>query len=242
MDTFKAIVWNQYYGSDIKALQPHLEREHKRGVSLVLSSESGGREISGMFKDEGFHTFAHGQWRVSWDPDAWPHVIRERDVRLSDTPYYSGTLGKDTYSEAAEVILCDHVGRTLTALSYHTVSGVQGKDSVDKRVRIMVEAFTTLGRVADEAHTAGFLSGGDDNWDEDAPDQRPFVDAILLGQAIGMRQLQAGKPTFGKREIDDFRILRGGNIVPVGEPWVANGGGEEKPAHKIHGREFRWKV
>jgi hypothetical protein len=246
-DPFRVITWNVYAGSRVKALEPHLIREREAGLSVALVQEAMVKDLDHMFWEHGMGYFAFGQYAVAWDTKDWPHLLRERGYALSKNTYYHFGKGKQITTDCAEVILSSARGRTLTALSYHTPAKVQSRDMrparVAERVAVTFEAHEKIGRVARNARTCGFLAGGDDNWDEDTGNQSPEdkVRDILLGGKTGLMQLQAGKPTFGKREIDDFRILRNGLLVPVGEPWVAEGGGEEKPNHKIHGRTLGWK-
>lgn len=244
-DTFKAITWNVYHGTAVKELEPILKRQLKKGVSLLLMQEAGGRDITGMLRDNGLKSFtAPRQYVVAWDPELWVKAHAEK-VRLSDQPYYAKGGDKEQYSDAARVILCDREGRSLETVSYHTPAGVQKqeKNRPERRYIALVESMQTLGHMADDFPGTAVLYGGDDNWDENTGLQTPDVKPYLLGEATGLRQLQAPGATHGRnaprrgRQIDDFRIKRGGGIRPVGKGWTADGGGD----HRIHGREFRWR-
>jgi hypothetical protein len=240
-DTFKAVTWNVYFGTKVDELAPIMAAQLKRGVSLFLLQEAGGPDIAKLCKDRGLETFLHPrQYRVAWDPTVWVEIATQ-GLRLSDQPYYAkGKPDNEQWSDAAQVILCDKVGRSLTAISYHTPAHVQVPEAArpERRYDAMLESFLTLGDLAEEAETTGWLSGGDDNWDETTGLQTEAVRRILLGSATGLRQVQSppGTATHGRvRQIDDFRIPRGGRLRP-GDGWVADGGGD----HKLHGREFRW--
>lgn len=237
--TFKAVTWNVYFGTETKVLAPILAAQRKRGVGLFLMQEAGGDDITGMLEAAGLQSFtAPRQYVIAWDPDEWVRVAAGK-VRLSAQPYWAQGGGNEQYSDAARAILCDREGRSLEAVSYHTPAHVQvpAGERPERRYKAMVESFRTLGHMADDSECRGFLAGGDDNWDENTGVQTADVKTVMLGSETGLRQIQAPAGTHGKRQIDDFRIKVGGGIKPVGEGWVAAGGGD----HKLHGREFAWR-
>lgn len=243
---FKAVTWNVYAGSKPDALEPHLIREMNIGVSLFFMQEAGARGITPMLERHGLETYVHGQWRLAWDPEVWPRLLESGHARLSDAEFFSPHRKTWGPTECAMVTLEHRSGKTLEALSYHTPSHVQVRGSDGKltnRQKVTWQAHVRIGEIAKASKADGFLAAGDDNFDEDSGWLKPMalVREILLGRKTGLLQLQAGQPTFGKREIDDFRILRGGNLRPIGDPWVHEGGGEEKPNHEQHGRKFGWK-
>ena len=239
-DTFKAAVWNVYHGTPTDDLAAPLLRQMRKGVGLFFMSEAGGRDITAMLHHHQLQTYVYDQYRLAWDPGEWLSVI-DFDLRLSPTAYYAKGEREPQYADAVRVILSDYEGRTLDAISYHSPAHIQNDNPPERRYQAFVESMRSLGRLAEHSECRGWLAAGDDNWDEDTGKQTVHTKPLFLGEAIGLRQLQAGAPTFGRREIDDFRIKRGGGIKPVsGVVWVDEGGGAEKPAHKIHGREFRW--
>lgn len=239
MSRFKAVTWNVYHGTDAERLEKPLQRQLNRGVGLFLMNEAGDRGITQMLRERNLETYNYDQWRIAWVPEWWVEIYSTA-VLLSTTPF-SAKGGRDKMIHAARTILCDREGRSLDVVSYHTPAAVQRKDPPERRYKGFVESMIKLGDMAEDSECRGWLAGGDDNWDEDSGRQSQHTRPIFLGNETGLRQLQAGEPTFGKREIDDFRIKRGGGIRPVpGAVWVERGGGDEKPAHKIHGREFRW--
>ncbi len=239
-DNFRAVTWNVYFGTDTKVLEPILTAQLKKRVSLFLMQEAGGADITKMLKDNGLKTFvADPQYRIAWNPDVWVGVDFEK-VRLSSTNYFQKDGKTPEYSDSARGILSDKQGRTLDVVSYHTPAHVQYKEEnrPPRRYQAMVESFIKLGHMADDSECRGFLAGGDDNWDENTGIQTDETKPIFLGGATGLRQLQAPSATHGKaRQIDDFRIKRGGGIKPIDKGWVAAGGGD----HKLHGRTFAWR-
>lgn len=248
MDTFKAITWNVYAGTPAEKLAPHLKRELKRGVSLLLMQEAGGKDIEELLVSEGLSTTAwdgkREQWRIAWDPEEWPGVARSEIVQLSDTGYQRKGGGPKQYSKAARVILCDDLGRSLEAFSYHTPAHIQVAEDERpaNRFKATIESFETLGEMAAESLATGWLAGGDDNVDEfRGIGSESNLWNPMLAKQNGLVQVRAPEPTFARRRIDDFRYPKGGGIKVIrGEGWVANGGATEKPAHKIHGQVFKW--
>lgn len=239
---FAAVTWNVYFGTPTKVLRPILEEQRQLGVSVLLMQEAGGSDLDVMLRDAGMGThLASPQYRVAWDPAVWVPVL-ETDVRLSDTGWFAVGGKTPIYSDAARVILCDRHGRSLDVVSYHTGAGIQpsaGK-AAERRYRALVESLVTLGEIAELSEARAVLFGGDDNWDEDQGPQTADL-PLMMGQTNGLRLLQADAPTLGHpvrgREVDDFRIKRGGGIRPVGAPWTAPGGGD----HRLHGRVFGWR-
>ncbi len=239
-DKFKAVTWNVYAGTPVRELRPILRNLREKKVSLYLMQEARDdkREIDEWLRAEGLETVNYKQYRLAWDPNVWVKVWAE-GVRLSKTHFFAKDGDTPVHSEGARAILCDRWGRSLDTISYHTPAHVQGaekKSDVPRRYLALVETMVELGDLADDSEARAVLYGGDDNWDEDTGFQTADL-PTLLGRTTGLRQVQAGKPTHGSREIDDFRILRGGGIRPVGESWVQGGGGD----HKVHGREFQWR-
>lgn len=241
-DTFRAVTWNVYAGTPAKELQPIMARQRSHGVSLFLMQEAGGDDLTDLCQDNGLDTFIqYPQCRIAWDRDQWV-LVRTRGVRLAEQPWFHKGGEVAVYSDAAEVILCDLAGRSLTVVSYHTPSHVQvpEKERPARRYAAMLESFATLGGMADDALTTGWLAGGDDNWDETTGLQTSDAQRVMLSSAAtGLRQVQSptGTTTHGKRQIDDFRVPVGGKLR-VGEGWVSKGGGD----HKLHGREFAWRA
>jgi hypothetical protein len=239
---FRAVTWNVYAPTPVAKLGPILRDQLAEGVTVLLMNEAGGGDISRMLREAGLQSYAHGQWRVAWDPDVWVKIAT-RSVRLSDTHYFGRDGRTRKFNDAAEAILCDRAGRSLTAVSYHTAAHVQTREDnrPARRYRAMVESFRELGDMAEDSLTTGWLAGGDDNWDESKGLQTSDTVPVFLGADTGLRQVPSptGTSTHGKvkggRRIDDFRIIRGGRLRP-GRGWVADGGGD----HRLHGRVFRW--
>ena len=242
-DTFAAVVWNIYHGTEPQDLLPHARREHElRGVSLFLLNEAQKRPgLKEMLRSLGLRSFFHGQHCLVWDPKVLCDV-RLWGERLTETPFFTPS-GHEMHSDAAQGIFCDMEGRTLFVSTYHTPSAVQSQRN-ERRIQVTLESFVHLAEQADDSLCDGVLFGGDDNVDEHKGWSLPKEKEILLGAATGLRQLRAPGPTYGNRKIDDFRIIRprdGGGIRAVKDKaWVAHGGQAENPAHRIHGREFRW--
>jgi hypothetical protein len=208
-------------------------------VSLFLIQEGTNPEMPAMLGRAGLAAVQYPdpdaiQCTVAYDPNLWVEPARTR-VELSPTVFARGN-GKDAPKcVSPEVILCDRLGRTLTALSYHLPPHVQtGKTvrwSVKRRVTVTREAMGTLRDRAKAAQTRAVLDGGDDNFDE----SRGFW-KVLLSKYTGLRLVQAPSATHaGGRKIDDFRVK---GLVP-GRGWVV-----PVPApddHKVHVREWSWK-
>jgi len=235
-DTFKAVTWNVYHGTETKELEPIAANLQRKGVSLFLMQEAGGQDITKMLRGLGLQTFLHPrQYRVAWDPESWTELGSE-GVELSDQPYWAKGGGNVQKSEAARTILGDQLGRTLDVVSYHTPAHIQVRDFPERRYIATLESLATLAEMAEESHATAFLGGGDLNWDPDEGIQREAMTAaIKLG---GLRLIQAPDATHGKRrEIDHFHLVRGGKLRQVkGQGWVQDGGGD----HRVHGQAFRW--
>lgn len=250
--TFKTAVWNLYGGTPIEQSLPALDDSLAWGCTLWIVCEAKGASRDKLFAKRGLETVAHDQVRVAWDPKRW-RFDSEHGGRLSETNYFKKDGRTKVWSLGQFVTLTDlasaEYSLSLEVASYHTPSGVQvNKNRPTRRYQAFVESLLSLAARANETEADGFLSGGDDNWDEDGKNGKGGVETkdtepIMLGRATGLRQIQAGSPTFGKREIDDYRILqlsRGGHIRPTGAVEVIDGRGAESPAHKIHMREWEW--
>jgi hypothetical protein len=239
LDSFKAVTWNPFNGTPRAPVEPILDAQLARGVSLVLGQEMQADFWEDLFKSRGLRVRKHDQYVVAWSPDYWTGIVGGA-VRLSDQAWASKGADRERYSEAAWQILCDDKGRTIDALSYHGAPAVQRPEATrpERRFQATVESFAYLGQRAHESETAAVLYGGDDNIDE-------FVGvgaesglwSPMLAAATGLRQIQAPDPTHGKkRRIDDFRIRKGGRLKP-GDGWTFDGGAD----HRGHGRELSWR-
>jgi hypothetical protein len=239
-DTFKAVTWNVFYGTERDELEPILAAQRKRGVSLFLIQEASKKFWPDLVRDAGLRfAFHKPQYLIAWDPEPWVGVAEE-GVRLSETAYFRKDGKTPVWSDAATATLCDREGRSLLTASYHTPAHVQYRESERpaRRYQSFVESMRKLGAMADDFEGTAVLFGGDDNWDEDTGLQTEHTKPVFLGEDTGLRQIAAPAGTHGKRQIDDFRIKRGGRLRPTkGSGWVADGGGD----HKLHGREFRWR-
>lgn len=229
-NTFKAATWNVFHGSKPEDLEPTLKRLLADGVSLFLFQEVSDPAVRRMLRDNGLEVaFAPRQYAIAWDPEVWVGIDSD-DVVLSEQTYWTKG-GHPMPSRAATAILSDRLGRTLTALSYHTPAGVQTKNPPKRRLAALRDSMETLTRLADEAETRAILFGGDDNVDEwRGPWQKRF--RFMRRGPMELLQIRAPKGTFGKRKIDDFRV-RG--LKPLGGEVVKNASD-----HKVHVRTFRW--
>lgn len=251
MTSFRTACWNVYNGTQLERLEPVLRDSLDWGVSLWFVNEARAR-FTPLFKAHGLQTVVHDQFRLAWDPQRW-QLCREWHARLSDA-YFKKDGKVPLHCEGQAAILFDtETDRTLEAWSYHTPAHVQKRQNAPgypmRRYEAFIDTLTTLAERADDSPANGWMAAGDDNWDEDGPKddgggiQTDERESIMLGRATGLRQIQAGVPTFGTREIDDYRILRvkqGGGVKPTGTLRVRPGGGAEKPQHQIHEREWVW--
>jgi hypothetical protein len=220
---------------------------------LWMVQEAGGQDLTDLFAGQGLQTAVWDQYRLVWDPIRWV-TCTTWAARLAETPWHHAGSKRPVYVEAQAAILFDkEAERTLEAWSYHMPPATQ-KDQAKgsyphARYDAFIEALKSLGQAAEDTTADGWISAGDDNWDEDGPledgggIQTDDLQSVMLGEAIGLRQVQAGTGTYRAREIDDYRIRRvtlGGMIRPTHEVQVRDGGGAEKPAHQIHEREWKW--
>lgn len=255
LQPFRSAVWNLYGGTPIERSRPALKETIDWGCTLWICCEARGGDRNRLFRSEGLETVAHDQVRIAWDPDRWSFDGQEWGGKISEQHYYRKDGKTPVWSLGQFATLTDLASGDLKLKlevgSYHTPAGVQSpaSDRPKRRYQSFIESLLFLAARAQETKADGFLSGGDDNWDEDGRNnkgdgvQTPDTEPIMLGQATGLRQLQAGKPTFGRREIDDYRILRlskGGHVSPTGKISVIDGRGAEPIRHKIHMREWRW--
>lgn len=227
---FKAATWNVYHGTDLNVIEGYLRRLLAGGVSVFLLQEASQRGIEDLLDRLGLDHIAYDQYVVAWRSDTWVE-IRAEHLRLSPTAYFRKGRRKPIYTEAASAILSDRDGRTLTALTYHTPPHVQVKNPPARRIRALREAMGTMKALADAAKTHAVLFGGDDNVDEGRAFSYFF--RFMLKPVTGLRQVQAPRPTHGRRRIDDFRVrgLRVGDGSVVPNP----------SDHHIHIRAFRWR-
>lgn len=239
LDSFLAITWNPFAGTPRAEVEPILDAQLERGVSLVFGQEMSRDWWPELLRSRGLRVqFAAPQYVVAWDPAPWTR-IDGGDVRLSGQAY-AGKGIDEQYSEAAWSLLCDVKGRSLDAVSYHTPSGVQVAEAnrPERRLLATLESFAYLGERAVESEATAVLYAGDDNVDETqgiGASERLW--APMQAGATGLRVVRAPAPTHGKRRrIDDFRALRHGRLKP-GEGWVFAGGGD----HRGHGRRFYWR-
>lgn len=250
LPTFRSAVWNLYGGTPVEQSRPALKETIDWGCTLWIVCEARGKSRDRLFESEGLETAAHDQIRIAWDPKRWK-LEREWGRRLSETHYFKKDGKTKVWSLGQMALLRDlKTGLLLHAASYHTPSGVQtAKDQPKRRYQAFIETLLYLAADAKETEADGYLSGGDDNWDEDGKNEKgggvqtKDTDPIMLGRATGLVQVQANKPTFAAREIDDYRILsfaEGGHIRPTNDVEVIDGRGAERPSHKIHMREWAW--
>lgn len=229
-DTFRTATWNPFNQTPRREVEPILGDLLGRGVSLLLIQESQADYWPDLLRDaelESYHV--RPQWRVAWRPDLWVKVNQE-PVDLAPEGYFtkSGHLMRVL---GASVILCDRLGRSLEAMSYHLPAHVQVANKPPRRIAATRAAMVAMGNRAKASETRAQLYGGDDNVDETKAKGGPW--GFMLKRATGMEQVQAPRPTHGRtRKIDDFRT-RG---LTAGNGWTQDGGGD----HRIHGRVFRW--
>lgn len=243
-DVFGAATWNCFHGTPAKELLTILEHQvEEKDIKLVLGQEFAKRKQREIFTAIGWEVFWHSpQYLIAWDPTWFTAIGSGLGVRLSDQHYYRKGDDQKQFSEAAQQILCDPVGHSLTALSYHLAPHTQvpDKNRPENRFVSTIESVATISEIAREAKTTGSLTGGDDNVDEGAGvGSNNGLWLPMLAKASGLRQIQAPSGTHGKRRIDDFRIPVKGNLRLVrGEGWVVDGGGD----HGLHGEYFGWKA
>lgn len=233
---FKTVTWNAFHGTPAKALRPVLRGLLDREVSLFLMLEMARQEQRDMLEAAGLQYFFHPrQYVIAWDPAVWTK-IDAYGVRLSDHPYWARGGDNAQYSEAAEAILCDKLGRSVLAQSYHTPAHIQVPANKVPKNRLIAtkESAAYWRQRAKAAETRAVLFGGDDNVDE-TKGHGPWN--FMLDKATGLTQVQAPTPTFGKRRIDDYRVKG----LVAGPGLTLPGGGAEKPAHRVHLREWAWK-
>jgi hypothetical protein len=245
-NSFKAAVWNVFAGTPTDRIAKPLDiLLNDYNVGIFYMTEAGGNDINDLLYSRGLKTYAPelemegalAQYRLAWNPSIWTDVFLE-GILLSDIPYKTRD-GKTRLSAAARAILCDKWGRSLDAVCYHTPAHIQVPvhDMPQNRWNATVESFETLSHLASDTECRAFLSGGDDNVDELEGLGGPDRWAPMLEGVTGLRQVRAPEPTFGKRKIDDYRV---GNGLKVGRGWVIDSNATEKPAHKIHIRNFMW--
>lgn len=251
---FRTAVWNMFGPTAIEKSAPALDDTIKWGVSLWIVCEAPGKDRDRLFRSRGLETVKFGQHRIAWDPNRWT-AESDWNARLSETHWFKRDRVTPAYSEAKFATLVDKVSTQvplkLEVGSYHMPAHIQYDESVRPKARYkaFVESLLFLAAQANESAADGVLYGGDDNWDEDGPNedgggvQTEDTEPIMLGRATGLRQIQAGRPTLGPREIDDYRILqfrRGGHVRPTGAVEIIDGRGAETPRHQIHMREWVW--
>lgn len=240
-NTFRAVTWNVFGPTPADHLAPHMaDQLRHHGVSLFFMQEAGGADLDKMCRDHGLETYSWDQYRLAWMPTVWVW-IRGEHFYLSDQEYRD-RQGREERTGGVSMIFCDRYGRSLEAVCYHTPAHIQVPDHPERRVTAAFEAMATLGRMADETLCRGFLAAGDDNVDEF---QGYGVDSQMwlpmLARATGLHQVQAPNPTLGDRRIDDFRYPVHGAIKVVrSSGWTDEGGGTDRPPHRIHGEEFTW--
>lgn len=230
MSDFTAATWNVLNVTPPSVLRPILRDLRHRGVSVILLQEVKRPDVRAMFTDDGWGIFYHpDQYAIAYRLEDWT-PISSHGVRLSETAYYAKNRTRPKYSEAVEGILCDPLGRTLTAVSYHTPPSVQTPSRRPaRRFKALQESAASWRRTALEAKTHACLFGGDDNVDE----RHGTGWGFLLEKATGLKLVQAPAATHGaSRRIDDFRT-RG---LVAGAGFVVDGGGD----HRAHGRAFSW--
>lgn len=248
---FRTATWNMYTHTPIEQSAPALDATIKWGTQLVFAQESIGQDRDKLFKSRGWETVATRQYRITWDPKRF-RLLKEWDAKLSETPYFEKDGHTEQFSRGKAALLEDlETGLTLECWSYHPPAHVQKDQSEPgypmRRYKALIETMRFLADRAANTEADGFLSAGDDNWDEDGQNEKgdgiqtADVATVLLGEETGLRQIQAGEGTFSSREIDDYRIRfisLGGSVKPTGVVRVSPGFGAEKPAHKVHEREW----
>lgn len=237
-DTFRAATWNVYHGTPLAELEPILHKLQAQDVSLFLLQEASRDGLQRMIRSAGLRCYyVAPQYVIAWAPALWDAVDRDAVV-LSGTDFVRVGGQVVTRTPAALVELRHVSGRHLTALTYHTPSGVQRggepNTAVSNRLQVLRESATTMRELADERDTDAVLFGGDDNVDE----RKGTGWGFLRRRSTGLRQVQAPAATIGRREpgdrrIDDFRV-RG--LQPL-DGYVRPGGGD----HRVHVRRFAWK-
>lgn len=252
---FRTATWNMYTFTPIKQSEPALVATKEWGTQLIFGQESGNTDRDKLFERNGFETHAYRQYRFSFDPARFK-LVTKWERKLSNQAFFEKGGDKEQYSYGLGVLLEDlDTGLTLEAWTYHPPAHVQkdqqGPGYTMRRYLALIETMQFLALRAETTEADAFLAAGDDNWDEDADGDgggrfpTKDVDPILLGKLTGLVEIQAGEPTFGNREIDDYRVRSldlNGRLAATGKVRVSPGFGAEKPAHKLHEREWTMLV
>jgi hypothetical protein len=234
MQAFKAVTWNPYRETPINTLEPILAAQVKKGVSLFFMQEASGKDIHDLLKSYDIRAYHNGQCLVGidhrWDAVNWG------GLRLSKTPWFhDGGSKEPVYTDAVSSIICDNEGQTVEVVSYHAAPHTQGPEWPQNRQDSTVETLHRLADRAEESKCKGFLAGCDLNWDV----TKGYQNAAMTNALREMRVIVPPRPTHGPRRIDVFQTTRvrdGGLLVPKGNGWVFDGGGD----HKGHGQAFEW--
>jgi hypothetical protein len=232
----ECITFNIYAGTNAKAVERALFAQRRQhNVTFGMMQEAGGDDITQAVQNAGFDTHVSGEYRTFWLPSAWV-PIRHYVRQLSPQAWYREGGNTPVYAKALCSILCDRWGRTVTAISAHAPSHVQGMDAPERRLEAWQDMFGPggLDGIAEEAETHAVVCGVDANLDPDTGYVRAGMKQALYDGTL--RPLVTGKPTHGsRREIDFIMLKRGGPLRGAGN-WVVDSPSD----HRIKGHSLAW--